>query len=147
MRTKMVKRHWCDFCDKAGLSASAMARHEKHCTMNPNRACRVCGMVADGRDSDFVPQTVAQLSALLPEPITLVDDFGGKRFQDGFEDSVNAAIPTLRAASGDCPACMMAALRQAKIPVPCAAPAFDFTTEMKEIWSNINDARESDYAY
>lgn len=76
MRTKMVKRHWCDFCNKAGLSASAMARHEKHCTMNPNRACRVCGMVADGRDSDFVPQTVAQLSALLPTPVTIEDDFG-----------------------------------------------------------------------
>lgn len=40
---------------------------------------------------------------------------------------------------------MMAALRQAKISCSCAAPAFDFTAEMKTIWSNINDAQRIDY--
>jgi len=134
MRTKLVKRYWCDFCNKAGLSAGAMAKHEKHCTMNPNRECRVCKMV------DSAQHSLASLIALLPVPVLHNNEWGVTEFQPGFEDAVMAAIPSLRKEADNCPACIMAALRQAKIPVPIARE-FNFTEEMKSILADINAAQ------
>lgn len=144
MRTKMVKRHWCDFCNKAMFQAHAMDRHEKHCTLNPQRECRVCKALEDGQDSGFNPVPLAQLVAMLPAMPCM--------FPNGLEHGeyfakLESAIKDVRAASGNCPACIMAALRQAKIPVPLVVEWFDFTAEMKEIWRNVNDARRVDYAY
>ncbi|KKL05738.1 hypothetical protein LCGC14_2603050, partial [marine sediment metagenome] len=41
---KKVKkwRYYCDFCKKSGASEYHMRNHEKHCTSNPNRECRIC---------------------------------------------------------------------------------------------------------
>lgn len=47
MRRKPSYRYYCDYCKKSGGSGSAMAIHEKHCTMNPNRVCRFCATGAD----------------------------------------------------------------------------------------------------
>ena len=60
MRTKTIKRHWCDHCNKAGLQAHAMARHEAHCTMNPARGCRVCGLL--GGSTRIDARQAAQVS-------------------------------------------------------------------------------------
>jgi hypothetical protein len=138
VRTKLVKRYWCDFCNKAGLSAGAMSKHERHCTLNPNRQCRVCAMVADARRADWKPSTLAELVSLLPSKASLFqeNDYHGDYFADT-DGTLKAAIPVLREASGDCPACMMAAIRQAGIPVPLA-DGFDFSAEMKQIWADIN---------
>uniref|UniRef100_A0A6M3Y154 Uncharacterized protein n=1 Tax=viral metagenome TaxID=1070528 RepID=A0A6M3Y154_9ZZZZ len=62
---------------------------------------------------------------------------------DKLQDATAAALPALRKAAGDCPACIMAALRQAKIPVPMAEK-FNFTAEMKNIWDGINESK-TDY--
>ena len=42
MRTVLKKVYYCDFCKKKGLSASSISKHEKHCTLNPKRECRLC---------------------------------------------------------------------------------------------------------
>jgi|ERR1044072_785675 hypothetical protein len=42
MRKRRVWRYYCDFCKKANCSAHATSEHEKHCTMNPERQCRMC---------------------------------------------------------------------------------------------------------
>jgi len=34
---------YCDFCRKYKLTSYAMKVHEKHCTMNPDRVCRMTG--------------------------------------------------------------------------------------------------------
>ena len=81
---------------------------------------------------------------LLPNPVPTEGTFNG--FQEGFEQELKAAIPKLREAAGECPACMMAALRQKKIPVPMAED-FSFTEMMKEIWADINDSNRIDYAH
>jgi|ERR1035437_1381006 hypothetical protein len=45
MITKLKKVYYCEFCKKKkGMSASMMAQHEKHCTANPDRECRMCGI-------------------------------------------------------------------------------------------------------
>ncbi len=146
MRTKKVNRYWCDFCDKAGLQAGAMRKHEKHCTLNPDRSCRVCGLLSDNQDYEFEPVPLAALIAILPDSSVYHADHVTDKVLVEFNESVVAAIPALRKASGDCPACMLAALRQAKIPVPIAE-GFDFTAEMKAIFSEINENRQSEEYY
>lgn len=37
MTTKLVKRHFCEFCHKGKFSKPWMERHERHCYKNPGR--------------------------------------------------------------------------------------------------------------
>lgn len=40
MKVKIKKVYYCDFCKKRSLRS--LAQHEKHCTGNPDRECRLC---------------------------------------------------------------------------------------------------------
>lgn len=137
MRSRKVTRYWCDHCNKAGLQAHAMAKHEAHCTLNPLRKCRVCELLGEATP------VVADLVALLPRP----GDYPSLGASLSTMDEVNAlcpavdaAIPTLRDAAHNCPACIMVALRQAGIPVPMV-DEFGFKVEMKSIFDDINADR------
>ena len=46
MRTVMRPRYYCDHCNKGNGSPSAMRRHERGCTLNPQRICGMCSMLA-----------------------------------------------------------------------------------------------------
>ena len=111
--------------------------------MNPNRVCGMCKMV-EGDQKD-----IKELLAILPDPsdylieeeINLGHPIGVQKYESfqGLEEAVSEALPELRKLVDNCPACIMAALRQKGIPVPCAE-GFNFTEECKELWSDINDA-------
>lgn len=136
MRTKKVNRYWCDHCNKAGLSRSAMYRHEKHCTLNPLRSCRVCNLLNGGGHG--VPMN--DLIAMLPDSTAYHAEQFGDIEHSALIAAVKVALPLLRKAVEDCPACVMAALRQANIPVPMVDD-FNFNAEMAEIFSTINEER------
>lgn len=148
MKTKLVKRHWCDHCNRAGLQERAMARHEQHCTMNPARTCRVCALIAEGTGED-ASAPLADLMALLPDYVafTCHDSTGNAPpAYKAFHSALDNAIPALRAAANGCPACFMAALRQKGIPVPMA-DGFDFKAEMQQIFSDRNESRQDQGGY
>lgn len=146
MRTKKVNRYWCDYCNKAGLQAGAMRKHELHCTLNPNRKCRVCDLLENCRTP------LADLMAMLPDttayhaPEYLIN--GGIEETEHYKltEAMKAILPAFREASGNCPACMLAAMRLKKVPVPMVE-GFDFKAEMKSIFDDINDAREEGRYY
>ena len=123
MRTKRVNRYYCDFCRKAGQSKRHLAKHERRCTLNPARECGVCKML------DLAQRPMADLVRLLPE-------WNGPRSPDDVPD-YDAALPALREACGNCPACILAAVRQSG----ASLLSFDFTTEMKAVWDEINEAK------
>lgn len=127
MRTKKVNRYWCDFCNKAGLAAKSMRTHEAHCTLNPARDCRVCGLL--GGSTKVGAERMAELVALLPDATAYNADWTNEAHL-ALHEALKTAMPTLREETEGCPACIMAALRQAKIPVPMAED-FNFSTEMK----------------
>jgi hypothetical protein len=150
MKITNVKRYNCDFCGKTKYSKPAMNRHERGCTKNPNRVCHVC-QIAPGRlVKDWrMQKPIAELMALLPDPKAFINPnlTEDAWIQDGLlRDAVNAALPELRKACENCPACIMAALRQKGIPVPLATD-FNFTDEMKDIWSEINSAQYARDSY
>jgi len=127
----MRPRYYCDFCDKRGGSAWHILRHESACTKNPQRECRMCRVLFAQEQP-----SIEILKAILPNP----DDFRhvenwGTVFV-GIEKPLEAIFPVLREAAGNCPACIMAALRQKGIPVPCSP--LRFTDECREAWNDFN---------
>lgn len=144
MKTKLVKRYWCDHCNKAGLQARSMAVHEKHCTLNPDRDCRVCGLI--GASMKVGAVRMAALTAILPKYVPYQgDSFGGCTPEYAvFCKALPAAIPALREETDNCPACIMAAIRQAGIPVPMVDD-FDFRAEMQTIFNDRKPQRGFDY--
>jgi hypothetical protein len=146
---KAVKRwrYYCDHCKKVSGLRTAMEKHEKGCTLNPARDCGICGFINGG-----MQVSTAELLLLLPDPKTFVrhqsEDFGpdiGVTEWDEHDDAamcaaVHAVLPKLRELTDDCPACILASLRQKGIPVPVITD-FNFTEEMKAAQQRMNDAR------
>jgi hypothetical protein len=132
MTTKKITRvrAWCDYCKKGIWSVKKMEVHEAHCTMNPNRVCRVCKTLLL-QESTSLQELLAICKVAVPEPKTI-----------GITGTVPESLHiNLRRAAQKCPACEMAALRQSGIPCP-AVPGFDFTAEMKAIWQDVNESKE-----
>ena len=79
--------------------------------------------------------------ATLLEPFTGIkavkDEYGNLSF-DGA--ALDACLAQVRNVSNNCPACIMAAIRQSGIPVP-AVSGFNFTEEMRKVWADSNDAQ------
>lgn len=116
---KIVKKdvYYCDHCNKRGLSKGAMNTHEKHCTANPDRECRMC-INWEGGSSYNIRE--------------LVDGYK-KRFdleviKDYPHDGATVMVETIKAkwigepitidevrkAVDGCPNCMLSIIRQAK---------------------------------
>lgn len=148
MKSKTVTRYNCDFCNKRGFSSPHMAKHEKHCTLNPARECRMCSLLSDTRHYDFEHKPLAELIAMLPDSsaYNAVKTLFLDREHERLTEALKLALPVFRIAAGGCPVCMMAALRQAKIPVPMAE-GFDFSAEMKALWGGINQAKAAQESY
>ena len=128
MRKKQVWRYYCDHCRKGRFTESSMRLHEEHCTLNPARKCRMCNY------GDGAGITVAELIKLLPiVPNPLSDGTNCTMLYA----ATAAAMPKLREAAGNCPACIMAALRQAG---GLDFSDFDFKAECKDFWVAVNDA-------
>ena len=136
MKSQKVWRYYCDFCKKSGCRKDAMVKHELHCTMNPNRICRMCG------EDEHID--LERLIALLPEPNDLMerDAFGGICYLASNTFLLDEAIKKIRELT-DCPACIMAALRQKGIPVPMAS-TFDYKKEVDNHFQIINEEEERD---
>lgn len=128
MTKKQVWRYFCEFCGKGSLSGGHMRAHEKHCTANPNRICRM-------HKYFDVPQCPMEdlIEALAQNP----NDHG---------------LADLRKLAGGCPICILAAIRQSGIckwdgdPTnPPVDLSFNFKFELAEAWKAINDAAAEDY--
>lgn len=146
MKTKTVTHYVCDHCGKVGHSAGHMTTHEKHCTMNSKRKCRLCD---EGHN-------LAQLIAMVPSPEPFAIraeewDFKageGKGFTyvipDGFYE---AAIARVHDAADECPLCTFAALRQSGVPM-FLLKSFKLKEELADWWDAANqDERNSGYGW
>ena len=142
MKEKKVWRYWCEYCNKAGLQKGAMRQHERHCTMNPKRVCRVCAMVQDCPLEETQQHDPVALAAMLPDPSehkNLTEE-NFEYIDDSIKEPLAKAVQAVREVCGGCPACIMAALRQRGIPVPLAE-GLDFKKEMQSFWDEINERK------
>lgn len=136
MTRKQVWQYWCEHCGKHNLSAASIAQHEKHCTKNPARICRMCK--ASGGEQLPIEELAACINISLPDE----------------------GLQRLRNASGNCPACMLAGLLQCEAYKPgftlmygdmqrslCLGlgDGFDFKAECKSWWDSFNEAHAEYY--
>lgn len=144
MKRKKVWRYYCEFCRKSGCSGGHMKAHERGCTMNPDRHCSMCD------HADVTQKTMPELVAILV----------GATQEDAEE-----RLARLRGATEGCPACMLAAIRQAnQVARHVLSPAhvfpprihewpifdrivFDFKAEKERFWGDINDKARADDEY
>lgn len=127
-------RYYCDFCKKSGCGKHAIEQHEKHCTMNPNRQCRMCEIAEQEQIG------MEELIKLLPPRKETMVDYGIS-IQTGGKDDLKA----LREKTGNCPACILATIRQSG---GCGYMyEFYFEEECKSFWADINsEERYYDWA-
>lgn len=100
MKQKLVWRFWCEHCHKGGCGKWQMERHEKHCTLNPNRECRMCG--DRGRDYAQLAQELSKYSR-------------NYSFDEDHCSISKKGVDWLRKELDGCPACMLAVLRMGKM--------------------------------
>ena len=139
MKTKRVNRYYCDFCKKSGGSSYHMKNHEKYCTMNPDRECRMCKFV----DGSQLP--MAELLALLPgiEKYEQVDEYGNDYYSATLRPAMIEPLKMLREATDDCPVCILATLRQRGIPFEFYCDEFDYSKEFADVMKLHNDEEKA----
>ena len=133
MKAVMRKVYYCDFCKARRFRVDAMELHEKHCTANPNRICRVCDTVG------FNPAVLEELKALMP---VVTEHPEPEAAYGALADKAVAAFPALSAAADGCPACILAALRQTRTAGFIAGDTWDYKKAMASVWA---DHDEPDY--
>jgi len=143
MKRKPAWRYTCDHCGKNGYSASHMAQHEKACTKNPDRICRMCEANGEGQEK----------LSVMTEVLSVCRGLDPNNEQHGA--TIKGAVDDLRELAHGCPACMLAAIRQSAIlyTIDCGItgclPAnlyvisrdfFDYKAEKEGFWKEINEA-------
>ena len=122
MRREQRWRYYCDHCGKAGGHAGHMRKHERGCTLNPERVCGIHSFQSD----EHQPTMEALRAALVEDLAAPPPDYANTPWP----------IPKLRNVADGCPACILAALRQ------CADKShwfdFDFKKELDGMWSDVN---------
>lgn len=142
MKIRKVNKYYCEFCKKTNCSRSSISKHEKRCTNNPNRECGMCKTLGNSQPKledliFYLKNNIKENKSKFYYPKDEVDLFYG----------FDINLDEFRTKAGNCPACMLAAIRQAKIPVP--ATNFDFKKECESFWTEINDTKleECNYGY
>jgi len=130
--------YYCDFCGKRRLSGGAISLHEKHCTANPNRECRLCGRTESlveiikkwlaVREEWMKHETHNECTCWIPDNIR--------------EEMVKVVnVDAVREDLDEyCPACILAIIRQAKLALHPISIEFDFKKALAEWWAEKNDA-------
>jgi len=123
-------RYYCDYCKKAGGSAYHIKKHERGCTANPNRVCGYCEASGDEQVDINVLTNVLKQHAESCNPAT--------------SDLWIPAIDKLREMTGNCPACILAAIRQSKLFGHNKGQyeefnLYNFREEVGLFWAEINN--------
>ncbi len=118
MLTKKVNRYYCEHCKKCGGHSGWMKIHEKHCTANPNRACRLCKVNAGQYDYKAIAAKIEDVPS---------ESDGSKELQ------------VIREAVDNCPACILSTLRQGSLVY--TGHSFRFKEELKALWAERNEER------
>ena len=94
---------------------------------------------------DLEQPQMSDLIKILPTPVITDDDMGFLTVINIKE--IESAMEKLRSVTENCPACILATIRQMGIPVP-AINSFNFTEECKSWWADFNEAQaDINYIY
>jgi hypothetical protein len=148
MIRKAVWQYQCEYCGKKKYSAGHMAKHEKHCTMNPNRKCGMCHLIGDGGPQLTGPEMVALLpdkkqfeKKMFRSKDEVNGFFGDSEWTEypGLREAVIEKLRDLRDKTDNCPACILSALRQSGINRYLIPGVFEYELEKKDFFDELHD--------
>lgn len=130
MRVKEQKVYRCDFCRKYALRS--LAKHERHCTGNINRECRMCG-----RHAGTLQAVVDRANASVQfdgEPRSGVTNIRHWNLDQLYTD-----LAEEHDKSGGCPMCTLTVIRHSKLgQFPCQM-RFNLKEEIARWWADVNE--------
>lgn len=128
MKTRQVKRHYCEFCGKGMFQIPAMQKHERHCTGNIERACRMC------------ETECPEYSKIIHLAIDQISTTGiAEAMESGEYENV---LKFIREQVCECPACILTVIRIGQLPC-----AFDYKAEAEDWIKEKNDQQYQRYSY
>jgi len=136
MRKIKKWRYYCEFCKKAGSSAGAMKRHEESCTMNPDRVCQMCRIIDNEQ-------------AKMSDMLRIIGAADIRHTDNRYFLSVEIhnekdTLDKLREISGNCPMCILAALRQSGY-AGYFFGSFNYQKEREAFWNEYNSKQNRDF--
>lgn len=137
MKVKIKKVYYCGFCKKRALRS--LAQHEKHCTGNPDRECRLCEnqsikpIIEKYRKFFYIDEIHKPLKECSVRPM----------FEKMFtlEDIINEL-------DYRCPNCILAIIRALGLNrwyMKGKIEYFDYKTELEEWWEMTNEEAAGEY--
>ena len=106
MKTIVKPVYYCDYCKKRYLHKGFAEKHEKHCTANPNRICRMCNVA--GNEQKDLRKLLKKYELELTTPAT---DCEGDTIPELTKLS-NDDVTALQKDVGWCAACTLSVIRQ-----------------------------------
>jgi hypothetical protein len=134
MITKVKNVYYCEFCKKHSLSGGSLSKHEKHCTGNPNRECRLCG-----RQSilDLIKKYKNAYKIII-KPESLDEPWRGEIQTVKWLKKIS--LENIKDDVENCPICTLAILRICKLNIWLIDEfRFDYKEELREWWNIVND--------
>ncbi len=149
MKTKKVTRYECEFCRKRGYSAGHMRKHERRCTMNPDRECGMCQFAEGRRIGNDAEESarLARLVAMAPDPRKYEIETYNITAWPGLKEALAEAIPKIHDAADNCPVCVLAALRQAGTPMHATKDLFHCKEECAAIFKEVEASERPSGTY
>lgn len=137
MRQVKRWRYYCDFCKKVGGRRPSMEKHERGCTANPDRVCGLCEHCGELQvDLRTLTGFIDFHCADLPR---VKNEWEDDERLEASGDKLDPMLKELRVLANHCPACILAALRQAETET---WSNFSFKTELNAWWARENEAQE-----
>ncbi len=135
MKIKVRNVYYCDFCKKHSLRP--LTEHEKHCTANPNRICRLCGrtnyekLITKYKDENILP-------------IRKTEEMGESYYSGEEAAKFNKKIIELYDETDNCPICTLTVIRCTILERYRWLIRWDYKKEMEKYWKEKN-AEHTEY--
>lgn len=140
MKVKVRKVYFCDYCNKHSLRP--LNKHEKHCTANPNRECRLCENWANLNLPEIIEKYKNSYEIKEVKSGGFLDDYptlkviwknGEVKIEDILDD-----VET-------CPLCALTVLRCSGLNKWPIALKINLQEELKRYWDAKNQEEEERY--
>lgn len=135
MKIKVKKVYYCDFCKKHSLRN--LTEHEKHCTANPNRICKLCELCGISND---IPKLIEKYKEIA-EPYNMMNSKVSGEVIDIPQDDI---LKLLKEDTDYCPNCILTILRCSGLNI-LVHMAYDYKEEMKNFWEEFNKDNRPNY--
>lgn len=138
MLTKIKKVYYCEYCGKHGLMP--LLKHEKHCTANPDRECRLCERRESVRSLIEKYKKQCDVEEIINHKKSKLLNLNYPTFKVINQPNIEDIMDDV----DGCPNCTLAIIKGLNIQYPIEFK-FDYQKELQQWWQDANDDMSDDY--